>query len=103
MVEGRLERAGERCFGFCPSVSLGSREGDQVIATIDRPSSNHRVGSARGGKGHPEPEQTQRVIIKVMGFQPPNEGAVQVVVKALGDGRHRSGAGDRPVRHFSER
>ena len=61
----------------------GAAEGDQVIATIDRPAAI--TASAAPAAEGIEPEQTQRVIIKVMGFQPPNEGAVQVVVKARMD------------------
>ncbi|MGH6839683.1 MAG: hypothetical protein ACREDT_12990 [Methylocella sp.] len=63
------------------SVGAGVAEGDQAIATIDKPAA---VTAAPAVEGI-EPAQAQRVIIKVTGFQPPTEGAVQVVVKARVD------------------
>jgi hypothetical protein len=65
------------------SVEAGAAEGDQVFATVDKPAAVTAT-AAPAAEGI-EPEQAQRVIIKVIGFQPPNQGAVQVVVKARMD------------------
>jgi hypothetical protein len=54
-----------------------------MFATVDRPAAV-TAPAAPAAEGI-APEQAQRVIIKVTGFQPPSEGAVQVVVKAQMD------------------
>ena len=56
-------------------------EGDQLLATLDRPA----TVTATPGPKH-ETGQPARIVIIVTGFQPPQSGAVQAVVKAQREG-----------------
>ncbi len=53
-----------------------------MVATVDNPAV---IGAAAAAGKHHEPGQSPRVIMSVTGFQPPQDGAVQVVVKAEKD------------------
>jgi len=61
-------------------------EGDQLLATVDKPA----IVTAAPAKSLTGAAQSQRLVISVMGFQPPQDGgAVQVVVKAEKDGKEQ--------------
>ena len=55
---------------------------EHLLATVDQPAVvTARLGAASG------PEQASRLVLTVVGFAPPREGAVEVVVSAgLGSG-----------------
>src|SRR6266516_3872325 len=57
-------------------------EASPLVATVDNPAV---IGAAAAAGKHHEPGQSPRVIMSVTGFQPPQDGAVQVVVKAEKD------------------
>lgn len=69
-------------FALSLSAALAA-EPDQLIATTDRPAT---ITATRPTGVRASPAQSARVIIKVTGFQPAQDGPVQAVVKAERNG-----------------
>jgi hypothetical protein len=66
----------------CPCPA--NAEGNQVVATIDRPAVVTAVASS-SVTARPA-DQPARLIVKITGYQPPPNGAVLAVVKFQGEG-----------------
>jgi hypothetical protein len=65
---------------FLVYVGLAVAGGDQVVVTVDKPGGV--TATAAPAPERRAADQSPRVIISVTGFQPPQDGAVQAVVKA---------------------
>jgi hypothetical protein len=66
------------------SAGLGaSAEDNQAVATVSKPATVTARPVTAAERS--EPNHAARVIVSVTGFQPPQDGSVEVVVKAQGD------------------
>jgi len=82
MVDRRLWMArGWGAIVLLAAIGVVAAESDQLLATVDRPA----IITVRP-RSERSPDQPLRVVVIVMGFQPPQDGAVQVVVKAQREG-----------------
>jgi hypothetical protein len=82
MVDRRSWMMGVGCvLALLAPVSVVAAESDQLLATLDKPA----VVTVRPGPER-SADQPARVVIIVTGFQPPQNGAVQAVVKAQREG-----------------
>jgi hypothetical protein len=81
MGDRRSSGMGMWCaFGiFLVYVGLAAAEGARVVVTVDKPGSI--TATAAPAPERRAVDQSPHVIISVTGFQPPQDGAVQAVVK----------------------